>query len=264
MTTSQDTTDILRNATFSHPDGPTASVTAADLLLGGAYDPAKLHPMSGLSDNLDYLLLEDDKVSELPGSGTAIPSRGWSDDLCYGTGTMYLSGPYFLSFIHFTSLPSFYPILVYCQTPCRLVSFILHHSLPPLSSILLFSFLSHAHSPSPGLGVGGIWGLREGFRRPLAVSNTRLRINSVLNSVTRRGTFIGNSAGVLGMLTRCLISALDAYACLALVYNGINSSIDHWRGRHDAAGSMVAGALTGAIYRSTGARFFVSFTEFHY
>ncbi|KAF9648903.1 Tim17-domain-containing protein [Thelephora ganbajun] len=176
MDTPQDTTDILRNATFSHPDGPAASVTAADLLLGGAYDPAKLHPMSGLSDNLDYLLLEDDKVNELPGSGTAIPSRGWSDDLCYGTGTMYLTG----------------------------------------------------------LGVGGVWGLREGVRRPLAVSNARLRINSVLNSVTRRGTFIGNSAGVL-----------------ALVYNGINSSIDHWRGRHDAAGSMVAGALTGAIYKST-------------
>jgi len=176
MAASQDTTDVLRNATFSHPDGPTASVTAADLLLGGAYDPAKLHPMSGLSDNLDYLLLEDDKVNDLPGSGTAIPSRGWSDDLCYGTGTMYLTG----------------------------------------------------------LGVGGIWGLREGVRRPLAVSNTRLRINSVLNSVTRRGTFIGNSAGVL-----------------ALVYNGINSSIDHWRGRHDAVGSMVAGALTGAIYKST-------------
>jgi len=176
MAASQDTTDILRNATFSHPDGPAASVTAADLLLGGAYDPAKLHPMSGLSDNLDYLLLEDDKVNELPGSSTAIPSRGWSDDLCYGTGTMYLTG----------------------------------------------------------LGVGGVWGLREGVRRPLAVSNSRLRINSILNSVTRRGTFIGNSAGVL-----------------ALVYNGINSSIDHWRGRHDAAGSMAAGALTGAIYKST-------------
>lgn len=92
MAASQDTTDILRNATFSHPDGPAASVTAADLLLGGAYDPAKLHPMSSLSDNLDYLLLDDDKVNELPGSGTAIPSRGWSDDLCYGTGTMYLTG----------------------------------------------------------------------------------------------------------------------------------------------------------------------------
>ena len=94
MAAPQDTTDILRNATFAHQDGPAASVTAADLLLGGAYDPAKLHPMSGLSDNLDYLLLDDDKLNELPGSGTAIPSRGWNDDLCYGTGTMYLTGPF--------------------------------------------------------------------------------------------------------------------------------------------------------------------------
>lgn len=57
-----------------------------------AYDPAKLHPLAELGDKLDYLLLEDDKTSEIPGAGTAIPSRGWSDDLCYGTGTMYLGG----------------------------------------------------------------------------------------------------------------------------------------------------------------------------
>jgi len=49
-----------------------------------------------------------------------------------------------------------------------------------------------------GLALGGVWGVSEGARRPLAVSNMRLRINSILNSVTRRGTFIGNSAGVLG------------------------------------------------------------------
>lgn len=54
---------------------------------------------------------------------------------------------------------------------------------------------------SEGLAVGGIWGLNEGARRQLAASNARLRINSILNSVTRRGTFIGNSAGVLGALT---------------------------------------------------------------
>ena len=54
---------------------------------------------------------------------------------------------------------------------------------------------------SQGLAVGGVWGVNEGARRPLAVLNARLRINSILNSVTRRGTFIGNSAGVLGALT---------------------------------------------------------------
>jgi hypothetical protein len=57
----------------------------------------------------------------------------------------------------------------------------------------------HADVIRLGLALGGVWGLREGARRPLAVSNSRLRLNSILNSITRRGTFIGNSAGVLGM-----------------------------------------------------------------
>ena len=38
----------------------------------------------------------------------------------------------------------------------------------------------------------------------------------------------------------------------ALAYNAINSSIDGIRGKHDAYGSMAAGALTGALYKSTG------------
>ncbi|KAH7913077.1 Tim17/Tim22/Tim23/Pmp24 family-domain-containing protein [Hygrophoropsis aurantiaca] len=175
---SQDPTSFIRSASFStNTPTPAADtpVNANDFLLG-AYDPAKLHPLAQLGDNLDYLVLEDDKTNDLPGAGTAVPSRGWSDDLCYGTGTMYLSG----------------------------------------------------------LALGGVWGVSEGARRPLAVSNARLRINSVLNSVTRRGTFIGNSAGVL-----------------ALVYNGLNSAIDGFRGQHDTTGSMAAGALTGALYKST-------------
>lgn len=92
---SQDPTEYIRSANFSRGDGPSTSpdnaVTASDLLMA-AYDPAKLHPLAELGDKLDYLLLEDDKTSEIPGAGTAIPSRGWSDDLCYGTGTMYLGG----------------------------------------------------------------------------------------------------------------------------------------------------------------------------
>ena len=68
-------------------------VTASDLLTGG-FDPTRLHPMAGLKDQLEYLQLDDDKLSDMPGSSSALPSRGWSDDLCYGTGTTYLSGPY--------------------------------------------------------------------------------------------------------------------------------------------------------------------------
>ncbi|KAF8479737.1 Tim17-domain-containing protein [Russula ochroleuca] len=176
-TPNHDTSDLLKNVHFSsHSSDPLPEAPTASDLLSSTYDPAKLHPMASLGGQLDYLVLDDDKTSDLPGSGTAIPSRGWSDDLCYGTGTMYLGG----------------------------------------------------------LALGGAWGFREGASRPLAVSNARLRINSILNSVTRRGTFLGNSAGVL-----------------ALGYNGINSTIDAVRGKHDAFGSMLAGAITGALFKST-------------
>ncbi|KAF8329703.1 Tim17-domain-containing protein [Cantharellus anzutake] len=173
------TASYLRNASFTrsapppflNTDGP---LTASDLLTSDNFDPTKLHPMANLGDNLDFLVLEDDKRNQLPGAETALPSRGWTDDLCYGTGTTYLSA------------------------------------------------------------LGGLWGLREGGTRQLAVSNSRLRLNSILNSITRRGSFMGNSAGVL-----------------ALIYNAINSSIDHYRGKHDTYGGMAAGALTGALFKST-------------
>lgn len=40
--------------------------------------------------------------------------------------------------------------------------------------------------------------MQEGMRRNLGTSSFKLRLNSVLNSVTRRGSFLGNSLGVLG------------------------------------------------------------------
>ncbi|KAG9124618.1 Mitochondrial import inner membrane translocase subunit tim23 [Ceratobasidium sp. 392] len=139
----EDAAAYLRNASFSRGEGstlPATAVTASDLLNATSFDPSRLHPMAGLSDKLDYLSLDDEKTNSLPGTGTALPSRGWSDDLCYGTGTTYLSG----------------------------------------------------------LALGGLYGVREGYARPLSVSSTRLRVNSILNSVTRRGSYFANSAGVIG------------------------------------------------------------------
>lgn len=91
----EDPTAYLRNASFSRSESstmPGTAVTAADLLNATSFDPSRLHPMAGLGDKLDYLALDDERTNALPGSGTALPSRGWSDDLCYGTGTTYLSG----------------------------------------------------------------------------------------------------------------------------------------------------------------------------
>lgn len=35
------------------------------------------------------------------------------------------------------------------------------------------------------------------------------------------------------------------------VYNGINSIIGHYRGKHDAFNSITAGALSGMLFKST-------------
>ena len=139
-------------------------------------DPSQLHPLAGLNkDTLEYLTLEESALSDLPGGQSVLPSRGFTDDLCYGTGITYLTA----------------------------------------------------------LSMGGAWGLQEGLRRS-AGQPPKLRLNSVLNAVTRRGPFLGNSAGVV-----------------AIMYNCINSLIGHLRGKHDAANSVLAGALSGMAFRST-------------
>ncbi len=140
-------------------------------------DPARLHPLADLGQGLDYLVLEDESLNALPGAQTALPSRGWSDDLCYGTGVTYLTA----------------------------------------------------------LGFGGAWGAAEGLRRqPLGRSSFKLALNATLNSITRRGPFLGNSAGVL-----------------AMTYNGANSFIGHMRGKHELANGVVAGGVAGALWKST-------------
>jgi len=165
----------------SYPTAPYDPNTAADAssFLGSISlpDASKLHPLAGLNQQtLDYLSLDESQLSDLPGSRSLLPSRGWSDDLCYGTGVTYLTA----------------------------------------------------------LTIGGTWGLIEGLNRTPASAPPKLRLNSVLNSITRRGPFLGNSAGVV-----------------AMVYNGFNSTIGYYRGKHDAANSIVAGALSGMLFKST-------------
>ncbi|KAJ1017723.1 hypothetical protein NDA16_005042 [Ustilago loliicola] len=185
-------TNYLRSHTFVQPSSPTPSTSgsaseyvpnAASLLGDASLNLGDLSPLVGLGkDDLEYLDLTDGAPSSMEGARTAVPSRGWSDDLCYGTGTTYLSG----------------------------------------------------------LAIGGLLGAREGFFRPLGVDNPtfRLRLNAVLNQVTRRGSFFGNSAGVV-----------------ALIYNLVDASIDGVRGKHDIYGAVAAGGLSGALFKCTaGAR----------
>ncbi|KAF2144156.1 uncharacterized protein K452DRAFT_285395 [Aplosporella prunicola CBS 121167] len=145
--------------------------------LNDSFDASSLHPLAGLNqETLDYLTVEEGALSDLPGAQSALPSRGWSDDLCYGTGTTYLTA----------------------------------------------------------LSLGGAWGMFEGLNKTAPTASPRLRLNAVLNAVTRRGPFLGNSAGVI-----------------AMVYNIFNSTIGYWRGKHDATNSVLAGALSGALFKSS-------------
>ncbi|CCE64424.1 hypothetical protein TPHA_0H02200 [Tetrapisispora phaffii CBS 4417] len=143
---------------------------------GTSFDASRLHPLAGLEKGVEYLDLEEEQLSAIEGSQGLIPSRGWSDDLCYGTGAVYLLG----------------------------------------------------------LGTGGAYGFIEGVRNITPGSPGKLKLNTILNHITKRGPFMGNSAGVL-----------------ALTYNIINSTIDSVRGKHDASGAIVAGAVTGAIFKSS-------------
>lgn len=86
---SQSTLATPQASTPSDSNSALPASSAQDVL---AIDPTSLHPMADVGDKLDYLLLDDEKLSDLPGSETALPSRGWTDDLCYGVGTTYVSG----------------------------------------------------------------------------------------------------------------------------------------------------------------------------
>ncbi|KAG0079512.1 Mitochondrial import inner membrane translocase subunit tim23 [Linnemannia elongata] len=83
------------------------------------------------------------------------------------------------------------------------------------------------------LTLGGAYGFFEGLRSSPSPA-FKIRLNTVLNGMTRRGPFIGNSAGVL-----------------ALMYNGINGGIGRARGHYDPLNSVLAGGLTGAVFKST-------------
>ncbi|KAI7834583.1 Tim17/Tim22/Tim23/Pmp24 family-domain-containing protein [Kickxella alabastrina] len=160
---------------------PSSAVTslAIDQVQGGVseflsqvdFSSAQLNQIAS-PGGIEYLNLEEGPIY----TGGVMPSRGWSDDLCYGTGSMYILG----------------------------------------------------------LTSGGAWGFLEGLRSQHG-GNFKLRLNSVLNSMTRRGPFVGNSLGILGMF-----------------YNSINSAIGSYRGTRDQYNSLGAAAISGMLFKIGG------------
>ncbi|KAJ2552898.1 Mitochondrial import inner membrane translocase subunit tim23 [Coemansia sp. RSA 1933] len=143
----------------------------SDFLSQVDFSSPELNPVVN-SGGIEYLTMEDGPTH----TGGVMPSRGWSDDLCYGTGTMYVMG----------------------------------------------------------LSTGGVWGFFEGMRSQHG-HNFKLRLNSVLNSMTRRGPFVANSLGVLAMF-----------------YSTINYSIGRYRGKRDQYNSMGAAAISGMLFKIGG------------
>ncbi|KAL8287522.1 hypothetical protein RQP46_003380 [Phenoliferia psychrophenolica] len=247
-TAAPNSNDILDSARFQtrssssrYDDAPTAAS-----ILSNSIDPASLHPLAGLIDSkdLDYLLLDDDKISGVEGGKSVLPSRGWGDELCYGTGSTYLAGlaagglwglregirkPLAPRTPTPTStLPS--------TTPSSATATAAAPPQPPASAIgaqaRAFAEASALKAGAAGTTPGGA----PDVKAAAAKVSSRLRWNNILNQVTRRGSFTGNSAGVL-----------------ALIYNGFNSTLDSYRGgKHDIYGSMFAGACTGALWKCTG------------
>ncbi|KAI8342989.1 Tim17/Tim22/Tim23/Pmp24 family-domain-containing protein [Chlamydoabsidia padenii] len=148
-----------------------------DFMTSVQYSNAKIQPMA-LQGGIDFLQVDDSSASASYGGGSTLtPSRGWTDDLCYGTGTAYLAG----------------------------------------------------------LTLGGAYGLAEGLKKSNATStNMKVRLNTTLNTITRRGPGLGNSVGVIAMM-----------------YNGTTALIDASRGSHDIFNSIAGGAISGAIFKST-------------
>ncbi|ODV86308.1 hypothetical protein CANARDRAFT_6796 [[Candida] arabinofermentans NRRL YB-2248] len=166
-----------------------SQISDVSTILGSVgVDPTRLHPLAGLDKEIEFLDLDEEKLATLEGTGNGLlPSRGWTDDLCYGAGSVYVSG----------------------------------------------------------LAFGGLRGFSEGLKHlPVGkvdpVTNEvravpfKLKLNTILNQVTKHGPHMGNSAGVL-----------------AIMYNLIDSSLDNLRGKHDDLNSLAAGALSGALFKSS-------------
>ena len=155
-----------------------ALVSDVSSILGapGALDTLKLHPLAGLEKGIEYLDLEEEKIKTVEGAQGVIPLRTWTEDLCYGTGTVYLLG----------------------------------------------------------LGLGGAYGAQEGLLNIPKGAPPKLQLNTVLNHITKRGPYLGNSAGVM-----------------ALLYNLVVASVDSIREKHDDLNSIGAGAIAGALFRSS-------------
>ncbi|KAI8059900.1 Tim17/Tim22/Tim23/Pmp24 family-domain-containing protein [Gongronella butleri] len=163
----------------SFGDNENAYDKLPEFMTNVSYDTSKLQSLA-VQGGIDFLQVDDPQQSANYGGASGLaPSRGWTDDLCYGTGTVYLAG----------------------------------------------------------LTMGGAIGMAEGLKKSTGSPNMRVRLNTTLNTITRRGPGLGNSVGVIAML-----------------YNGTTAMIDASRGTHDVFSSVAGGAIAGAVFKATAGK----------
>jgi import inner membrane translocase subunit TIM23 len=85
-----------------------------------------------------------------------------------------------------------------------------------------------------GQTIGGTWGFVEGLQHPEG-STTKLRINAILNSCTRRGPFLGNNFGVIALMFSGAAAGMRALPLPV----------------PDEASAVVAGGLAGGLFKLT-------------
>ncbi|OAV92307.1 hypothetical protein PTTG_03926 [Puccinia triticina 1-1 BBBD Race 1] len=213
----------------SHPPDSVLNLPILDPILSAYAQPSSLHPLSNVNAGLDYLSLEDSKLSTIAGSQSVLPNRGWSDELCYGTGTVYVGGLAFGGLWGFKEGWGRSKAIAAGRVAKSMPTF----STPPKPASGLSSTGSAAgmSTAASGASVGAASATHSSS---LGSISWRLRLNAILNGITRRGSFTGNTCGIL-----------------AVMYNAFNCTLDRQRGQHDQWNSVIAGALTGALFRCT-------------
>jgi len=241
--------NVIRKAKFDNDLSSSNSISELNLpptsqsILSIYSNPSTLHPLSNLNSNqhLDYLTLDDSQLSSIAGSQTVLPNRGWSDELCYGTGTVYVTGLILGGFWGAKDGWSRSQVIAADRLAKSIpISTNPSSTAPSGININLAPNPNPSPNPNPNPNPTASGHIKTG---PASAAYSgavgsgvswRLRLNSILNGITRRGSFVGNTSGVL-----------------ALMYNVFNCTLDRYRGQHDNWNSILAGGLTGALFRCT-------------
>ena len=108
-----------------------------------------------------------------------------------------------------------------------------------------------------GFGTGGSYGFVEGLRTAVNPS-FRIKVNSVLNSLYKRGSLLGNSLGIIGKY-KLMLNLLNSKIFAAFVHSSCVAFAD--LGDLDGITGTtymtptVAGVITGSVFvASRGAR----------